>query len=103
MSLTFFSEGGSNRPPRIPKFFFRGGSRGSRGSTGGKSDFRGEGVPYGVVFGGLGGRFIFYLIELIFQALNAYRGKYFPLEMVTIPIDEFQNWKLFPTTLNILV
>ena len=65
MSLDFFSGGGSKRPPRISKKFFRGGVqgvqgvnrgsigfwgvgglfRGSRGSVGGKSDFGGGRVP----------------------------------------------------------
>ena len=50
MSLDFFSGGGSKRPSRIPKNFFRGGSRGSRGSTGGKSEFGGREGPLGGLF-----------------------------------------------------
>ena len=49
MSLTFFSEGGSNRPPRIPKFFFRGGPGGPGGKQG-VNRILGGGGP-------LGGRF----------------------------------------------
>ena len=69
MSLDFFSGGGSKRPPRISKNFFRGGSRGSRGSTGGKSDFRGGRVLSGFVLGGLGGRFFTMLILTFFHFL----------------------------------
>ena len=50
MSLTFFSEGGSRRPPRISKFFFRGGP-GGPGGPGGKQGvnriLEGGGSPRG--------------------------------------------------------
>ena len=33
---------------------------------------------------------------------NIFRGEYFTSEVVTIPKDEFPNWKLFPSIWNIL-
>ena len=41
----FFFRGGQKDPLEFRIFFSGGGPGGSGGSTGGKSDFRGEGVP----------------------------------------------------------
>ena len=68
MSLTFFSEGGSNRPPRIPKFFFREGVQGVQGVNRGLIGFWGGGGPLGGCFrgsrGSVHGIFLFSFLYL---------------------------------------
>ena len=62
----FFQGGGSKRPPRISKKFFRGGPGGPGGKQGVNRILEGEGPLGGrfrgsrgsVVLGGLGGRFL---------------------------------------------
>ena len=67
MPLTFFSEGGSKRSPRISNFFFQGGGPGGPGGQQGVNRILEREGPLGgrfrgssgsVVLGGLGGRFL---------------------------------------------
>ena len=98
MSLTFFSERGSRRPPRISKFFFRGGGgpEGPGGKQGVNRILEGGQSPRRSFQGvqGVG----FYLIELIFQALNAYSlfKVYISMFLAKIKGNKVHFWKFVP-------